>query len=152
MVGSIRQYFYTHFPKKTKTMEEFIELARTRGVTAIDITLAVETENSVMTGAVGVVANFRHEIQYRGVTPNGRHVLYIWSAYRFGSENGTADAEERRRKYVHHCLFAAEGKKKLAGQFPKVLIRIFSATGEILDDAFFASLRQEAEVIGGILG
>lgn len=144
----IGQYFHKRFPKKAAAMEEFAELVQESGVTSIDITLAVEPERGVMTGAVGIIAEFRHDIKYTGNAPKGRPVVYKESCSSFGSEYGAADAKDRRKVYLQHHLIAKYRREQLLTQLPHLSIMIFSPRGEILDDAFFASLHEEAVAMG----
>ncbi|MEK7099213.1 MAG: hypothetical protein AAB916_01705 [Patescibacteria group bacterium] len=147
-MNMFRSYLKTRFSKRPQTMEEFVSLLRTNDVTSIDIILAVEPEDKAITRTVGTIANWRHDIRYRGTTVTGKYIVHTWSAYRFGSDHGVADAGERRKKHIHHHLLAEQERRELAEQFPQIPVTIFSATGEILDDAFFVPLREEAEILG----
>lgn len=145
MFDSIRNLFQY----KAKSVKEFVGVMKREGCRTVVVRPYLSAEGGAGTFTVGVIADFQHILKFTATTPRGREVVYRERLFeRFGSEYGSADAEQRCDAVIRGFLLSEQKVKELQAKLPGVAVVLIGPTGRPMDDTLYAKLHQDAATFG----
>lgn len=134
------------FPYKAKSIEEFASFAKKEGCESVVITPYFTTRGGSRTPGFGLIAFFRHSIEFISMTPNGRKVIHQQQLFeRFGSQHGFSDSDERSKSAIKHYLLCEQKINELRELFPKKMqLSLLDPKGQPMDKKMFKRLHKDA--------
>ena len=133
--------------KVVKNVEEFVRVARQKGVTSVVVDPLIEDSGGSY-GPIGVIGDFRYMLEITAVVSHGQDVVYQeFSFKRFGSSGGFADTGDRDKAAMKLLLLGEKKMKELQSLLPDISVTLNGSNGPI-DESFLAKLHRDAQSCG----
>ncbi|MCR4279502.1 MAG: hypothetical protein NUV78_02055 [Candidatus Zambryskibacteria bacterium] len=135
--------------KVVKTEEEFIRVARQRGIKSVVVDL-IKYPSSIYDPPhiTNVIGESTYTLEITAVVSRGQDVVYQEFPFkRYGSSSGFADAEDRNKAAMKLLLLGEKKVTKLQGLLPDIRVTLNGLSGP-LGESVLTKLHQDAKTCG----
>ena len=139
------------FPKKVKSIDDFINILKTKKTKSILIEPQIRTimHWGFFPSIVGDITDFQYTLKCTTTTLDGKKLIYLGKLFkRFGSTYGFADSEDRRNAAIKLFLFGEQKVKFLQTKIPGMTVNLIGPDYKHMDEAKYEKLHKDALICG----